>query len=202
MRLPLLFAGLLLIQGSAFAGERSLSRVDAFVAHSKFKVDDVTGSSEDMGYGARLWVGRSWPLVTAEYTHSEFDGDLGTGEAESLRGGLGLRLVENQFMSAWVRAEYLTLDLDLNGGAVLDDEGLGLHTGALGRIGNFSGFVEVGGVRNTDSRGPQFSFGGAYEPANWGLFMEYRQTRLELEKFLGEPNISLTEVRGGVRWLF
>lgn len=204
-RLPFLIAGLLLSQGLLAAPEsNSISKLDLFYAHSTLSVDGTPGSVKGSGYGARAWIGRSWPIVTAEYSKSDIDGDINgaaqEGDIETLRAGVGLRLIETPTASFWARAEYLTLDIGLNGVSA-DDDGFGFHLGGRAGNGELEGYGEVGAIEASDASGFEGRVGVGYQPANWGLFLEYRLAKLELDDS-SNTEIKLGDGRLGVRWAF
>jgi len=205
LHLPFLIVGLLLSPGLYAAPEpTSKSKLDVFYARSDFSVDGTSGSVKGSGVGLRGWIGRSWPIVTIEYTKSNVDGDISgvaqDGDVKSLRGGLGVRLFETPAAGIWARAEYLTLDVGLNDAPVLDDDGFAVHLGGHAGSGEFDGYGEVGALKTQDAKGIEGRLGVGYQPANWGLFLEYRLTKLDLDD--SASDIRLGDGRVGVRWVF
>jgi hypothetical protein len=133
--------------------------------------------------------------VTGEYERAEVDGAGQEMDVEFVRGGLGIRLVETDWISAWVRAEYLQMDFSSG----LEDEGFGGFVGL--RVGSalFSGYAEAGAIEADDVSATEFRVGASYEPANYGFFLEYRGMNLEPD--VG-AEADLTDARLGLRWRF
>lgn len=207
MRLPFLFAGLLLIQGPAWAQveDTFLSKLDVYYAYPQISVEDLTGSTDGTGYGARLWVGRSWPIVTVEYQRSQYDGviggqPVGDGEIRDMRAGLGIRMFETSSLSSWLRAEYVQYDMRDAGGVLVDDDGLGLHIGLRGGHYALSPYGEFGGIKTQDMDNRELRLGLVWEPANWGLLIEYKMSRLYFDD--APKYLQINDVHAGVRWNF
>jgi hypothetical protein len=201
MRLSFLIAGLLFSQMS-FAAPAN-SQVDLFYGFNKMEVDGTSGSADGGSVGLRLRVGRSWPLVTAEYERGSADGSIGgvpvDADIEIKRLGLGLRLAETGLISAWLRGEYLQTEYSKS--IALDDDGFAGHVGF--RLGSEQGggYVEFGAISANDSKGSELKVGAAIEPANYGFFIEYRSLVLDPEA-AGFGDIELTGARIGARWKF
>ena len=85
-------------------------------------------------------------------------------------------------------------------GLSFDEDGTALHVGA--RIGNGTAgaLVEIGGVKTDSTDGLEARAGLSWEPANWGLFTEYRHTELKPDG--SNNNVRIAVWRGGVRWNF
>ena len=195
-----LTCALLLAPASAWA-ERLDSFVDAYtVPFTEFETANVS-SDGGFGVGARgRFAATPEIFLQGEYQLNSYDG-FGSanadGEATLLRAGVGFLTPGEGQVYALLEAVQLAVDID--GSADTRESGYGIHLGMRGEgvshLYGQVGFLDVG-----DVSGLEILFGGAYSfNALFGMFVEYRSTRLETG--LGQET-NLADLRVGLRMTF
>lgn len=186
------------------------SHVDLYYSNLDFEVSDDTDSAsiDGDGGGIGFWLGNNIGLLTAELQKNSLDGSPGgfTTDADirTMRVGLGYRLLNTPTQGAWIRAEYVNFDGDIEiqdvGSGSDKQDGYGIHAGGMLGAGIVNGYGEIGFVDVDDLDGMEYTLGLNVQPGMVGGFVEYRVTDLELD------NIDLDEkfedLRIGLRLAF
>lgn len=192
------------------ADKAARSHADVFYQSLDLKAK-YQGDSESIdgdGGGMALWLGNGWGLFTAEFETSSLDGNIAGFEVDAdariWRAGMGAQFLNTPEGGAWLRAEYVDFngDLDIDGIGSADDSQSGFAVHAGGRIGRgpLNGYAEFGIVELDDLDGVEYKVGANFQPGMVGGFIEYRMTDLETD------NLGIDEeweaIRIGVRLAF
>lgn len=188
----------------AFAGDDGLGTADLFYSSLAYSLDPPDEDIRGDGAGARIWVGPTRGLFTIEYQYAEpddtIDGLPYEYEVSDLRTGLGWRVVRGRLGSAWVRGEWISLEVDPEGGDGDDQNGCGIHTGGEIFAGPVGFHGEVGYLNTEDTDGLEWRVGVAYQPSLLGIFAEYRRTDLDIDDT--DIDVTLDDIRAGLRVSF
>lgn len=184
--------------------------MDVYYSNLDFEVsDDLDRYSLDgSGGGLGFWMGNKVGMLTAELQANKLDGTVEGFAVDSdtrlLRAGMGFKLIALPTQGAWIRAEYINFDADLevegfDAGSDTQD-GYGVHAGGLFGIGVFNAYGEIGFVDVDDLDGMEYRVGVAVQPSIVGGFVEYRKTALELNDF--DIDEDFEDIRIGLRVAF
>lgn len=196
---------------AAPAADKTLgSRIDVYYSNLDLKVK-FQGESDSIdgdGAGMALWLGNGWGLFTAEFQKNKLDGsEAGTdidAEVRQLRIGMGGQFLNTKDAGAWLRAEYLDFDaeLEVEGIGSADDtqKGYGIHAGGRMGQGALNGYGELGRIELDDLDGWEYRLGLNFQPGIVGGFVEYRVTDLETDNFGIDEEYK--DIRIGVRVAF
>ena len=193
------------------ANDKALgSRIDVYYSNLDLKAK-YQGDSESIdgdGGGMAIWMGNGWGLFTAEFQKNKLEGSSGgldiDAHARQLRVGLGGQFINTREAGAWLRAEYLDFDADLDvegiGSADDTQKGYGIHAGGRVGKGALNGYGEIGRIELDDLDGWEYRVGLNFQPGIVGGFVEYRFTDLETDN-LGIDE-EYEDIRVGVRVAF
>lgn len=206
-------AGLLLASTPTFAAEpplRTGSHVDLYYSNLDYELSDGSESIsiDGDGGGIRFWLGNRVGLFTAELQKNKLDGDVEgfsvDADIRQIRAGLGYRFLAQADRGAWLRAEYINLDTDLDvedlGSANGETDGFGVHFGGLLGTGLIQGYGEIGFIDLDDEDGMEYRVGLSIQPGQVGGFAEYRKSDLEVDDF--DLDEDLEEFRVGLQIAF
>lgn len=212
MRLAI-FGSLLLCSSYAFAApvaKTSGSQVDLYYSNLDYELSDETDSigGDGDGGGLRFWLGNGIGLFTAEAQANKLEGNIGgvavNADLRQLRAGLGYRLLRETHRGAWIRAEYINLDTDLEvegfGSANGETDGFGVHFGGYAGSGIINGYGEIGIIDLDDEDGFEYRVGLSIQPNDIGGFVEYRKANLEVDDF--DLDEDFEDLRIGLRLAF
>ena len=196
-----LACALLLAPAGAWA-QRLDSFVDLYTV--PFTQFETSGVSSDAGFGVGArgrFAATPELFVQGEYQLGAYDG-FGSadadGEATLLRAGVGYLTPGDGRVYGLLEAVQLGVDID--GSTDTSESGYGIHLGMRGEgVSHFYGqvgFLDVG-----DVSGLELLFGGVFtfNPV-FGMFVDYRSTRLETTGLDEETN--LMDLRVGLRITF
>lgn len=187
------------------------SHVDAFYSNLDFEVDTQIGEGSIDGHGGGLdvWINNGGPGVfTAEYQANDLDGTVQGTEVDAdtrmLRTGLGAVFYNTSDFQTWIRAEYVDFDgdADAQGIGSADDRqrGWAAHLGGQAINGSFRSYAEIGYADLDEVDGIEYTIGLNYQPGTIGGFVEFRQSRFEIDDV--DIDVTLSDVRAGVRLSF
>lgn len=189
---------------AAFADERGLGTADIFYSNLAYSLDPPDEDIRGDGGGARIWVGPSAGLFTIEYQYAEPDDEIdGVSydyQVSDVRTGLGWRVVHARLGSAWVRGEWLRIDIDAGDDEGDDQNGCGIHTGGEIFAGPVGFHGEVGYLNTEDTDGLEWRVGVSYQPSLLGIFAEFRRTDLDVDDT--DVDVTLDDIRAGLRIAF
>lgn len=203
-----LFMALAMLSPAAMAAqEQTGDHLDVYYSNLDFEVETggESASIDGDGGGIAFWLGNKVGLFTAEIQSNKLDGNVGGFKVDAdtriIRAGMGYKLVNTPMTGAWIRAEYISFDGDLEveelGEASDDQDGYGIHAGARFGRGSFYGYGEIGRVDLNDLDGMEYKVGLAVQPGLVGGFIEYRLTDLELDNIPVDEEFE--DLRIGIR---
>lgn len=186
------------------------SHVDFYFTNLDFEVE-TSGFKESIdgnGYGLDFWFGNGIGLFTAEIQTNQLDGNVQgnavEADARTLRAGMGYRFVNQPAQGAWIRAEYVQFDGDIDvqgfGSASDKQDGYAVHAGGMLGRGMVRGYGEIGFADLDDIDGYEYTVGINIQPGTVGGFLEFRGSQLETDEF--DIDESFSDVRIGVRVAF
>lgn len=183
------------------------NHMDLYFSSLDFEVEagGDKGSIDGGGGGLSFWLGNKIGLFTGEIQSNKLEDDIGGVEIDAnlrtFRVGLGYRFVNESNAGAWLRAEYVNFDGDIEiddlGEGSDEQDGFGIHAGGMIGTGMFRGYAEIGRVDLDDLDGMEYKVGLNIQPGPIGGFIEYRVTDLELDD--SDVDEKLEDLRIGVR---
>ncbi|TDU31293.1 hypothetical protein DFR24_0657 [Panacagrimonas perspica] len=186
------------------------NHMDLYFSSLDFEVESGgdKASIDGGGGGLAFWLGNEIGLFTGEIQSNKLDGNIGGFDADadtrSFRVGLGYRFLNERNAGAWLRAEYVNFDADLEiddvDGGSDEQDGFGIHAGGMIGTGMFRGYAEIGRVDLDDLDGMEYKVGVSIQPGMVGGFIEYRVTDLELDHV--DADEKLEDLRIGLRMGF
>ena len=172
--------------------------VDGFyVADAQIDDPDLEGD----GFGAKgAFSLAERVFLTGEYQDVSYD-DVGV-DLSQLRFGAGYRAPIGGSTLAFVQAEYLDIDLEVDGAGSADDSGYGVHAGLRGENGRLGVTVKVGYLDVADLDGVEYEIEADYRFSDWiGAFAGYRVSDLsgddDAELKLQDLRVGLSVYLGG-----
>ena len=192
--------------GGAFAAaapEFQGNHLDIYYSSMEFEVSGFGEKAklDGDGGGMSFWLGNKIGLFTGEIQvnnlEDNIDGTKVDADTRLMRVGMGYRFANTPTLGAWLRAEYINFDGDIEiegfGEASDEQDGYGIHAGLRFGQQNLYGYGEIGRVELKDLDGMEYRIGAAFQPGTLGGFIEYRLTDLELD------NLPIDEEFGDLR---
>ncbi len=199
----LALAALLVLPSAAFANEQG--HIDGYyIPSATIEIDDGGPDIDGDGFGVKgmipLGMTRSF-FLTGEYQSNSYDDPDIDLDQLRLGGGWQTPLATG---SLGVYGEYINIDLDGS-----EADGFGVHgrlsfpVAPMVNIYGQVGYVQVEDDDNAEFGGMEFLVGASVDfTPNIGAFIDFRQTNLDADDDSFAADMTLQDVRLGVRVLF